>query len=218
MAEMARAGKPIILARGYSEELLKVVRSEINEFALGAEHGKEEGSKLALEKAMSPLGVMEPIAERLKAIPPMARCVVYDCFAEGQRSGQLRFGLYYDHRAYGCGNQANQQYIDWLGFFRAPNDSAPVPSALTKNKLVEGLAERGVETKKTASRVALIDQARSISGLMSSLIARHCPEQRDVLPELEEPIKEWMLRVRYTEPVAAALIKILAASTMKKKR
>jgi hypothetical protein len=218
MVEMARAGKPIVLARAYSEELLKVVRSEMNDFCFGIEHGKAEGSRLALEKAMSPLGTAETAAERLKAIPPMARRVVYDCFAGGQNSGELRFGLYYDDRAYGCGSQANQQYIDWLGFFSSPTDQAPVPFVLTKDKLVEGLSERGIQTKKSISRVGLIEQARSVQGLLSSLIARHCQEQRDILPEWEESIKEWVIRVRCTETIAAALIKILAASTMKRKK
>ena len=217
IADMAKAGKPITLARAYSEELLKVIRSEINSFPVGVEHGKDAGSKLALEKAMSPLGVAASAAEKLKAIPPMARRVVFDRFARGWGGGVLRFGLYYDDRAYGCGGQANQQYIDWLGFFAAPTDHASVPSVLTKDKLLEGLAERGIKTKKSTSKVALVEQARSIPGLMSSLISRHCPEQRDASPEWYEPIKEWVARVRYTEPVAAALIKLLAASTMKKR-
>jgi hypothetical protein len=218
MAEMARAGKPIVLARAYSEELLKVVRSEIGNFPLGAECGKDEGSRLALEKAMSPLGTAETAAERLKAIPPMARRVVYDRFTRGWGGGALRLNLYYDDRAYGCGSQANQQYMDWLGFFSTPSDHASVPSVLTKDKLLEGLAEHGVPTKKSTPRVALIDQALSIPGLMSSLISRYCPEQRDALPEWYEPIKEWVLRVRYAEPIAAALMNLLATSTMKKSR
>jgi hypothetical protein len=218
MAEMARAGRPIVLARAYSEDLLKVIRSEIDNFPLGAEHGREEGSRIALEKAMSPLGTAETAAERLKAIPPMARRVVFDRFTRGWGGGELRLGLYYDDRAYGCGSQANQQYMDWLGFFSAPSDHASVPSVLTKDKLLEGLAGRGVRIKKTTPRVGLIEQARSIPGLMSSLISHYCPEQRDALPEWFDPIKEWVLRVRHTEPVAAALIKLLAASTMQKKK
>jgi hypothetical protein len=217
MAEMARAGKPIVLARAYSEELLKVVRSEINDFPLGAEHGRDEGSRVALEKAMSPLGTAETAAERLKAIPPMARRVVYDRFTRGWGGGVLRLNLYYDDRAYGCGSQANQQYMDWLGFFSAPSDQASVPSVLTKEKLLQALAERGVPTKTSTPRITLMEQARTIPGLMSSLISRYCPEQRDALPEWYEPINEWVLRVRYTEPIAAALIKLLAASTLKKK-
>lgn len=218
MAEMARAGKPVIVGRAYSDELLKVVRSEINDFPLVAEHGKDEGSRLALEKAMSPLGTAETAAERLKAIPPMARRVVCDRFTRGWGGGVFRLDLYYDDRAYGCGSQANQQYMDWLGFFSAPNDHASVSSVLTKDKLLEGLADRGIKTNKSTARVTLIEQARSIPGLMSSLISRYCPEQRDALPEWEEPIKEWLLRVHYTEPIAAALINLLAASTMKRKK
>jgi len=53
MAEMARAGKPVVLARAYSEELLKVIRSDIDNFPLGTEHGRAEGSRIALEKGFS---------------------------------------------------------------------------------------------------------------------------------------------------------------------
>ena len=55
MADLAREGKPIVLAPAYSQELLKVIRSEVNDSNLGSQHGKDEGARLALEKAMSSL-------------------------------------------------------------------------------------------------------------------------------------------------------------------
>ena len=164
MVDMAQAGKPIVLARAYSEELLKVIRSEINDFPIGVEHGKDEGSRLALEKAMSPLGVAESAAEKLKAIPPMARRVVFDRFTRGWGGDVLRFDLYYDDRAYGCGGQANQKYIDWLGFFTAPTDQASIPSVLTKDKLLDGLAERGIKPKKSTPRITLVNRHAVFQG------------------------------------------------------
>lgn len=217
MAETARAGKPIMLARSFQEDLLKVVHSEMGDFQLGFHHGKDEAARLALEKVMSPLGAAETAAEKLKAIPPMARLVVYDHFARGRPAGALRLDLFYDNRVYGCGKQANQQYLDWLGFFGDPNDNSVIPRALTKERLSERLAECGVQCKQSEPRVALIERVRGIPGLMSSLIKRYCPEQRVILPDWEEPLKEWVLRVRYAEPIAAALIKLLALSTMKRK-
>src|SRR5689334_16324472 len=98
---------------------------------------------------ISPLGIAEAAAERLKAIPPMARRVVYDRFTRGWGRGVLRFDLYYDDRAYGCGGAANQQYIDWLGFFGPPTDRDSVPSVVTKDKLLQGLKEAGVSVKKS---------------------------------------------------------------------
>ena len=64
MWEAVRAGKPIVLVRAYSQELLNVVRSEMNDSALGAKHGNNEGARLALEKAISPLEIAEAAAER----------------------------------------------------------------------------------------------------------------------------------------------------------
>ena len=217
MAETARAGKPIVLARSFRQNLLKLVHSEIGDFQLGFQHGKDEGARLALEKVMSPLGAAETAAEKLKAIPPMARLVVYDHFARGRPAGALRLDLFYDHRVYGCGKEANRQYLDWLGFFGDPNDNSVIPRALTKEKLYERLADCGVQCKQSEPRAALIERVRVIPGLMSSLIKRYRPEQRVILPDWEEPLKEWVLRVRYAEPIAAALIKLLALSTMKRK-
>jgi hypothetical protein len=215
MWEAVRAGKPIVLVRAYSQELLNVVRSEMNDSALGAKHGNNEGARLALEKAISPLEIAEAAADKLKSIPPMTRRVVYDLFTRGWGGGVMRLDLYYNDRAYGCGIQANRQYIDWLGFFSAPTERAPVPSTLTKEKSFRGLAERGIRPKKSTPRTALIELARTLPGLMSTLISKYCPEQCDVLPEWNNPLKEWALRVRNVEPVAAALIKILGASTIK---
>jgi hypothetical protein len=218
MADLAHAGKPIVLAPAYSQELLKVIRSEVDETNLGSQYGKDEGARLALEKATAPLEIAEDAAAKLKSVPPMARRVVYDLFTRGWGGGVMRLDLYYSDRVYGCGAQANRQYMDWLGFFSPPTDQASVPPALTKDKLLEGLSERGIKAKKSTPRTALIEQTRSVPGLMSSLIGKYCPEQCNVLAEWNEPLKEWALRVRHVEPVAAALIKILGGSTIKRKK
>lgn len=210
--------KPLAQGAAYSEDLLKVIRSEVHETHTGAQNGRSEGARLALEKLMSPLETAEAAAEKLKCVPPMVRRVVHTLCNGGRVSGVMQLDLGYNERVYGCSRQANRQYLDWLGFFASPTDDATVPPILTKDILSEALACRGIQSKKSASRAVMIEQARSVSGLLSSLISKHCPEQCDVLPEWVEPLREWSLRVDYAAPVAAALIKILGVSTIRKRR
>jgi len=200
----------------WEPRLYKIVRSELDTNSwLGNEHGKDKGSTLALEKAMSPLGVTEVVAEKFKLIPPMARFVVYDYVYRGWGHGVLRYGLYYEQREYGCGAESNQYYVEWLGFFGQPSDSANVPTALTKDILREALAKQGIEIKKNGTKKEMIEKAQSIPGLLSTLIAQAYPEQRALLSEWESGVKDWALRVRYVEAVARAIFKILALKGLK---
>jgi hypothetical protein len=214
-AEMSRVTKTVVLAPAHSNGLLKAIELEMNENSfLGSIHGKQKGAKIALDTATSDMGLSEIAAEKLKSIPPMARYVVYDYIYREWAIGTLRFDLYYEHRSYGCGKEANRQYIDWLGFFDVPNDQANLPAVLTKQLLVGGLEGCGVKFKKSASRMEMIELARTVPNLLSSLILQHCPEQRSILPEWKESLNSWALRVRYAESVGAGLLKILGVQIL----
>jgi hypothetical protein len=215
-AEMTRATNVMPLAPAYSADLLKIVRSEMDmNSLLGSVHGKDEGARLAVEKAMSPLGVTETVAEKLKAIPPMARFVVYDYVNRGWGYGMLRFDLYYEQREYGCRKDANQQYVEWLGFFGLPSDKASIPAAVTKDVLREALEKHGIELKKSGTRKEMIEKAQGIPGLLSALIVQIYPQQRELLSEWKGAVNDWALRVRYVEAVARAIFKILAVKGLK---
>ncbi len=214
-AAMTRATNSMVIAPAYSDDLLKFVRSETETNSLlGSVHGKNEGARLAMEKALSPLGALEAVTEKLKAIPPMARFVVYDYVSRSWGYGTLRFDLYYDQREYGCGSEANQQYVEWLGFFGLPSDQATVPAAVTKDVLREALAKQGIEIKKSGTKKEMIEKAQGIPGLLSSLIVQVYPQQRELLPEWKGLVNDWALRVRYVEAVGRALFKIMALKGM----
>jgi hypothetical protein len=61
----------------------------------------------------------------------------------------------------------------------------------------------------------MVGQAQAIAGFLPALVARVCPEKRDLRPEWAEPVKEWAERVKYSTPIGAALLKLLALSAMK---
>jgi hypothetical protein len=217
LAATALACRQIILDPAYANELIRLARSELKEGADSDSDSTQEYDnevKFALEKTTSPLGVAESAAEKLKAVPPMVRLVVYDYIHRGWAEGTLRFDLYYDERRYGCGGQSNQQYVDWLGFFGLPSDKASVPSVVTKDVLFEALAQRGIPCKKSATRKAILEQVREIPGLLSELISCHCPQQRELLPEWREAVNEWALRVRNIELISAALFKFMALTAI----
>jgi hypothetical protein len=204
----------------FADELIRLVSSELRDDETDdSDSIKESGEKarFAVETALSPLGVAESASERLKVVPPMARFVVYDYIRSGRDEGLLRFGLNYEDRMYGCGAEANQQYVDWLGFFGLPDDNGFIPYAVNKEILLEALKERGVECKPNAIRKTLLKQAHEIPGLLTNLISRHCPEQRQFLPEWKESVNDWARRVQCVELVAAALIKFMALSTLNEK-
>ncbi len=214
---MTRATKVMPFAPAYSADLLKIIRSETDKNSLlGSVHGKDEGARHALERAMSPLGVIETAAEKLKIIPPMARFVVYDYVYRAWDYGTLRFDLYYEHRMYGCGGEANQKYMEWLGFFGVPSDAASLPTAVTKDVLREALVKQGVECKKSSTRKEMIEKARSIPGLLSSLIFQFYPQHCELISEWKGTVNDWALRVRYVEAVGRAIIKMLAVQGLRK--
>jgi hypothetical protein len=204
----------------FADELIRLVSSELRDDETDdSDSIKESGEKarIAVETALSPLGVAESASERLKAVPPMARCVVYDYIRSGRAEGSLRFGLNYEDRMYGCGTESNQQYVDWLGFFGLPDDNGYIPYAVNKEILLNALKERGIECKPNATRKTLLKLAHEIPGLLSELISRHCPQQRQLLREWKESVNDWARRVQGVELVAAAFIKHMALTAMNEK-
>lgn len=156
----------------------------------------------------------EAASEQLKAVPPMVRCVVCDYINRGWAEGSLRFDLYYGERMYGCGRESNQQYVDWLGFFGSPGDDANVPTAVTKDILREALEQHGIPRKKSVTRSAMLESGRSIPGFLSTLISRHCPEQRVLLPEWKESVNCWTHRVLCAEVLSELVISFMARSAI----
>ncbi|MEI7731726.1 MAG: hypothetical protein WCO56_19295 [Verrucomicrobiota bacterium] len=216
LATTTVASRQLEIAPAYHEELLRVIQSEITkESFLGAQFGRAKGAKCSLEKAMSPLAAAETAAEKLKVVPPMVRAVVYDYLVRNWGQGTLRFNLYYDDRLYGCGVKWNQHYTEWLDFFCPPTQITQVPQAVTKDILREALLQEGISFKKTASKQAMVEQANGIAGFLPALVARVCPEKQELRPEWVEPVKVWAERVKYCEPIGAALLKLLALSAMK---
>jgi hypothetical protein len=219
LAATTLACRQMTLDPTFANELNRLVLSELRDEEsddFDSTNEFDETARLAVETVLSPLGMAESASERLKAVPPMARCVVYDYIRSG-REGSLRFGLNYEDRMYGCGLESNQQYVDWLGFFGSPDDNGCVPFAVKKEILIDALKERGIECKPNATRKAMLEQARKIPGLLSGLISRHCPQQRQLLPQWKESVNDWARRVQRVELVAAALIKFMALSAMNEK-
>ena len=110
---------------------------------------------------------------------------------------------------------ANQQYVEWLGFFGSPSDKTSIPAAVTKDILREALAKQGVEIKKSGTKKEMIEKARGIPGLLSALIVQAYPQQRELLSEWKGLVNDWALRVRYVEAVGRALFKIMAIKGLK---
>ena len=121
LAATTLACRQLALDPKFFNELAKLARSELREDESEDSTSTQEFDedvKISLEMATSSLGVAESASERLKAVPPMVRCVVCDYVSRGWASGTLRLDLYYGERMYGCGKESNQQYVNWLGFFR----------------------------------------------------------------------------------------------------
>lgn len=168
----------------------------------------------AIEWAVSPLGAAQTSAERLKSVPPLARCIVSE-YVRSLSRGTLCLEPYRDYRTQGGDANSNEPYIDWLGFFRMPDDTTRLPSTVTKAVLFQALEQHGVKCKTSMSREAMIEAARQKPGLLTQLILQSCPQRRDLLPQWRESVLTWSQRVEGMKLLAAALLKLLALSTIK---
>ena len=202
----------------FTNELTQFVRAELLQ-EIGEAGTTEEEQNLvdacneSVERAIrfvsAPLDKAESAAERLKAVPPVVCLVVFDYTRRGLSTETLRFDSYY-----GCGEQLNQQYLEWLGFFGLPGDKARIHNSITKDILREALGQSGIRCKANMTRNSLIESVRNVPGLVSQLIASHCPQQRELLPQWRESVLYWADRVGKVKLMAAALMKFMALSTM----
>lgn len=214
IAATAIGSRQLEIAPGYHDQMLRLTKSETSKDSLlGSTHGVAEGARIALDTAMSPLAEAEPCTDKLKAVSPMARMVVADYVNRGWGQG-LRFSLYYGERMYGCGDQHNQIYIDWLDFFAPPEDDTEPPTAVTKDILRAGLEQHGLACKKTVSRKEMVETARTVPGLIKSLILQAAPDRRDLRPEWRPPVTAWAQRVKTISAVGAGVLKSIAVSTL----
>lgn len=225
LATSTVACRQFVIEPGFMPELLKIMRKfddpdedieadSAAELRCETDDASEQDAKRALQEAMSPLGLVESVAERLKVVPPMVRLVVHDYLTRSWGQGTLNFSLGYGEREYGCGGKWNQYYVDWLGFFGPPSDDARVPAAVTKEILFEALEKQHVPFKASATRKALIEQARTIPGFLPALIVAIRPQQQDVRAEWKEPLKQWAKRLECTRSVGAAVFGLFALSVM----
>jgi hypothetical protein len=217
LAATTIACRQMVLDPALANEVIRLVCSEQRDVEDVESNWVEEfrdAARLAIETAMSPLGPAESAAERLKVVPPMARCVVYDFACAGSSRRGIRPELNYEDRMYGCGGASNQQYVEWLGFIGMPGDDASIPSGVSKDVLIEAFEQRGISCDKAMTRKAMLEKAHEIPGFLAHLISRQNPQQRELLGEWKGPVAAWTSRVRCVEPVAAAIIKFMALSAM----
>jgi hypothetical protein len=214
IAATAIGSRQLEIAPGYYDQMLRLTKSETSkENLLGSTYGVSEGARIALEAAMYPLADAEPCTDKLKAVSPMARMVVADYVNRGWGQG-LRFSLYYGERMYGCGDEHNQIYVDWLGFFAPPEDDTEPPSPITKDILRAGLEQHGLACKKTASRKEMVELARTVPGLIKSLIVKADPGRKDLRPEWAPSVQAWAQRVKTIAAVGAAVLKSIAVTSL----
>lgn len=214
LAATAIGSRQLAVDAGWIEHLLDAARMETRrDSPLGSTYGVREGARVALEAAMSPLGDAEPCAARIKSVSPMARMVVADYVHRDWGKG-LRYGLYYDNRMYGCGEKDNQAHVEWLDFFAPPEDDAEPPSTVTKDALRAGLEQHGVVCRKTSTRKELVSLARTVPGLLKSIVAQTDPSCRVLRPDWAPAVKAWAERTRIVAPVGAAVLKMIAASAL----
>jgi hypothetical protein len=196
------------------DKLLALTKSETTkESTLGSTYGVAQGAKVALDEALSPLGEAEPCSDKLKSIPPMARMVVADYVNRGWGQG-LRLCLYYGERLYGCGDQHNQVYIDWLDYFGHPDDTMEPPAAATKDLLRTLLEKNALPCKKTATRKEMIELARTVPGLVKSLFLQVDPGRRPLRSEWVPAVHAWAKRVEKVKAVGAGVLKTVATSSL----
>ena len=91
-----------------------------------------------------------------------------------------------------------------LGFFVPLDDNGDVPTSVTKEVLREALKQQGVSLKNSETRKWMIEQARSVPGLLTGAIMRCCPHLKKLNTDWGEPVRTWAHRVHYLRSVGAA--------------
>jgi hypothetical protein len=172
-------------------------------------HGNQ--SKSPLRPQMKGDSLRKPCDWR----PRWVRLVIHDYLFRGWGHGTLRLNLYYDERMYGCGHGPNQAEIERLGFFGPPRDDVFVPAAITKEILRRELETAGLQLGRSDTRKAMIQRARGLPGLISSLVLKADPEQRSLITPWAPIIKEWAGRIQSLEPVASYIVRSMSLQSLR---
>jgi hypothetical protein len=168
--------------------------------------GPEGAARQCVQVAAAPFGEAKEATDRLRDVPPITRLVVHDYLYRGWGNGRLRFGLYYDERLYGCSETRNRLDVDQLGFFGPPGDDAFVPARVTKAILRSELEAVGVEVSTSDTRTKMIELARAVPGMISSLVLKGDAERRSLTTRWGGSVKEWAARIRSLEPLATFIL------------
>lgn len=197
------------------------LRAELEEWAekeavIVPEIHPPERKRLLAQRAMVSLSQssdepMRNVKGWMRQMPPMARLVISEYFHRAD--GRIHPELYYGERKYGCNEEINRQFVDWIGCFSYPPDEVPVPRAVTKDHLRDALARIGVKRPASATREALIAEARKSAGVLSAIYERDAREYRVVKAGWEASLTEWARRVHELPPVALAVLRPLAEQT-----
>ena len=209
---------PILFEQADVPVLLRSVEKSVESGLLWKAYGAKESARRSIEIASASVEAAQPAAERLRTVAPMVRLVIHDYLFRGWGYGTLRYDLYYDERMYGCGRGPNQIEIEKLGFFGPPNDDVTVPAAVTKKVLKTELEAAGFQFKNSDTRKAMIEIARNIPGLISSLILRVYPEQRSLNAQWGPTVKEWAAGIQSLEPIASYIVRSMAFQSLNVRR
>jgi hypothetical protein len=150
----------------------------------------------------------------LREVAPMVRLVVYRYFADSWHVGRLNLNLGYDDRMYGCGREHNKVAIEKLGFFGPPTDNVYVPGTITKNVLKTELESAGFQFNKSDTRKRMIEVARSVPGLVSTLVAKRYPEMRIIRDEWHEPVNRFASGISASKEQSRAILTAMGLSTL----
>lgn len=183
---------------------------------VGQKRRRIEQAEAGMAELLGEVGEdVRAVGQWMVLIPPMARVVVVDYFTRSWGENVLRPELYYTERQYGCCSGLNLHYIQWMGCFSEPtdNDSA---TKITKIHLASGLREAGVAFKKSAKWEDLLNSARTVPGLVASLIKTHAPEKVYPKKEWEAGLWGWVERTERLRCIAAVIIASLAQQSLKR--
>jgi len=153
----------------------------------------------------------------LREVAPMVRVVVYKYFTDSWHVGRLNLNLGYDDRMYGCGREPNRVAIEKLGFFGPPTDAVDVPVAVTKDLLRAQLESAGFQFNKSDTRKRMIEVARAVPGLISTMVAKVYPEMRKIRDEWREPVDEFVTNMYASKDQARAILTAMGLSSLRQR-
>lgn len=153
----------------------------------------------------------------LREVAPMVRVVTYRYFADSWHIGRLNLNLSYDDRMYGCGREPNRVALEKLGFFGPPTDVVDVPAAVTKDILRTELESAGFQFSKGDTRKQLIEVARAVPGLISTLVARVYPEMRRIRDEWRKPVDEFVTNMYASKDQARGILTAMGLSSLRQR-